>query len=122
MGFALIEAIVALAVAALSIAAFYRLEASAYRAQRLMRDTNLSLAITRTKLNEVVVRDEVEAGVTEGLYDNGYSWRMSAFPVTALSRSPDGDGAPLWIELETFDRAGHKLAHLETAKLPGTKP
>ena len=115
-GFALFEAIVALALAALALSAIYRSVGDAVRAADAVRTKSSGLALARTQLGSLAADGTIQPGVSTGTYANGSTWRLTVSPLTR--RAAAGNAAqPYWVVLEAFDRRGGPLVRLETARV-----
>jgi prepilin-type N-terminal cleavage/methylation domain-containing protein len=85
-GFSLVEAIVALAILALVITSALEVLGSGGIRQRMDEQRATALAHAQSELAVINVRGLVQAGMTAGAFDDGYSWRLSAIP---LEMAPD---------------------------------
>lgn len=113
-GFGVLEAIVALAIAALALGALYRSTGMALRATDRSKQHLQALAQAESHLGTLGITTPLLPGDTGGTYRDGTSWRLK---ITSLSRAGTPDPAPpMWIVLETFDRSGARLTRLETSK------
>ena len=114
-GFALFEAIVALALAALALSAIYRSVGDAVRAADAVRTKSSGLALARTQLGSLAADGTIQPGVSTGTYANGSTWRLTVSPLTR--RAAGNAAQPYWVVLEAFDRRGGPLVRLETARV-----
>ncbi len=113
-GFGILEAIVALAIAALALGALYRTTGMALRAADRSKQHLQALALAQSHLGSLGVTTPLAPGDTRGTYSDGTSWHLS---ITSLARAGSPDPAPpVWIVLETFDRSGARLTRLETSR------
>jgi type II secretory pathway pseudopilin PulG len=115
-GFALFEAIIALALASIALSAIYRTVGDSARATNRVRTKQASVALARSHLDSLGSDGTIQNGTTSGTYENGIRWRLT---VTPLSSRPDigPTQKPHWVALECFDTAGVSLLKLETAKI-----
>jgi type II secretory pathway component PulJ len=114
-GFALFEAIVAIALASLALAAVYRTVGDAVRASATVRENQSALALARTQLNAIAADGTIRSGQSHGTYAGGLRWRLS---VATLSERPIPDSVqPFWVVLESLDHNDKLIVRLETAKL-----
>lgn|GEM_PF-4571029 len=120
-GFGLMESLVALAIIAFALPAFYKAMSTAYKASSQVKLHEAALGVSRTKLDALVTQDLLEQGTTDGAYGNGLLWRLSVLAISRNQAAPANGKRPYWLVLETFDRAGRPLLKLETIKLMSDK-
>ncbi len=115
-GFALLEVIVAIAIAALALATIYRTMADGFRSASRVDTLQAAVVASRSHLDALAADGTLNPGTSTGAYANGIRWRLS---VTDLSTKTLQANAlrPFWIKLVATDKAGVPLIELETAKL-----
>lgn len=125
-GFGLTEAIVALAIVALGLAAFCQSATTSYRAAARLKVQSDALAFSRTLIDQFGQDGIVPEGVSSGQFMAGLPWRMTVSmlspPKSPASAGPRGAPRAHWVVLETFDARGAVLVKLETAKLARETP
>ena len=121
-GFALVEAIVALAIVTLALAALYQGMGVAYRAVARVQLHEAALVQARSHLDSLGADGTMQAGPSSGTYDNGLPWRLSVSALTSKSGLADAGLRPYWVVLEALDRRGATIIKLETAKLARETP
>lgn len=115
-GFALTEAMVALAIAALALGAVSRTIAGTVAAQTRIEMQRKAIGAAQSHINALEAEDMLTFGVSAGRYANGINWRLTATPL--LPGKVDEDTAqPAWLRLETFDAVGRPIIDFETAKI-----
>ena len=114
-GFALLEVVVAMAIAGLALAAFYQTIGGSLRAASRVQIQRTAILAARAHLDALGSDGTLAAGIETGTYDSAIRWRLS---ITDLSHKPKDATAlrPFWIALQVFDRTGASLLQLETAK------
>lgn len=113
-GFGVLEAIVALIVAALALQALYGATSASLRSAQRSKVHLNALALAQSHLATLGVIEPLTPGETRGAYADGTLWRITT---TNLSRLGVPDPAPpYWIVHETFDQSGARLTHLETSR------
>lgn len=126
-GFTLMEALVALAIVAIAMAAFYRAVGANYGTQARLANLSASVEIARSQLDALGVLTPLQPGETAGAYPTGLRWHLN---VVALSGDADTAGPgqlgsvppAYWAVLRVFDRRGRTVAQLETARARGAMP
>ena len=114
-GFTLFEAIIAVAIAALALAALYRSVGVSVRATAAVRTKQAALALVRSQLDAVGSDGVLQSGTSTGHYPNGLGWRQT---VLALSRPTTVIPVQsYWVVVEGLDRQGRPIVRLETAKM-----
>lgn len=112
-GFSLVETLVALAIIALALPAFYRTVANAYRASAASQLQDTALQLARSQLDKAIADENLKPGIMEGMGDNGIGWRLSV-----ASLDPDNPVSfTYWLTLETVSSTGGQLVKLETVKI-----
>ena len=114
-GFALLEVVVAMAIAGLALSAIYQTIGGSLRAASRVQIQRSALLAARAHLDTLGSDGTLASGIETGTYDGAIRWRLS---VTDLSSKPKDANAlrPYWIALQVTDRAGANLLKLETAK------
>lgn len=114
-GFALFEAIVAIALASMALASVYRTVGDAVRATAAVRQSQTALALTSARLDAIAADGTIATGVSQGAYPGGLHWRMEVAPLS--ERADDATIRPYWVVLDGLDGHNRLLVRLETAKL-----
>lgn len=122
-GFALFEALIALVIVSVGMAAFYFAIGGSYRGQARVKGYAATVEQARSQLDAMGIDAPLEAGTFSGTYPGGARWRAT---VTALDK-PGTTYAALrpaafWVVLEVFDRRGVAVLQLQTAKIGGAMP
>ena len=115
-GYALLEVIVAMAIASVALATIYRTIGDGLRAASKVKTMQAAVVAARTHLDALGSEGVLGAGTTTGTYGNGVRWRLT---IADLS-GPKADATslrPYWIKLVAIDRSGAPLLNLETAKI-----
>lgn len=122
-GFALFEALIALVIVSVGMAAFYFAIGGSYRGQARVKGYAATLEQARSQLDGMGTDAPLEAGTFSGTYPGGLSWRTT---VTALDNPAASDtrlkSPAFWVVLEVFDRRGISVVRLQTAKIGGAMP
>ena len=115
-GFALLEAIVAMAIASLALTTIYRTIGDGMRTASRVQTMQAAIVVARSHLDSLGSDGTLQSGASAGAYDNGMRWRLSIADLSTAT----GEAAtlrPYWITLIASDRTGAALLTLETAKL-----
>jgi general secretion pathway protein I len=115
-GFALLEAIVAMAIASLALSAIYRTVGNGLRAASRVQTIQSAVVASRSHLSTIGIDGTLSAGVSRGSYGNGLRWHLNVADMSARSTDENALRA-YWITLKTIDRSGALLLELETAKI-----
>jgi type II secretory pathway pseudopilin PulG len=122
-GFVVIEAIVALAIATLALGVLWQAIAGAYRGAARIKDTEQTLMIARSQLDDVASGGTITLGTTRGTYASGAVWQLTTSPVRPINNQTSAERRsiqPYWIVLEV--RTGQALLFkLQTARLAGLR-
>ena len=115
-GFALLEVIVAMAIASFALAVIYQTIGNGLRNVARVQLLQAAVIAARSQLDAVGTDGLVTTGTFEGRYGNGTRWQMS---IADLSNQPKDPTKlrPYWITLDALDDSGRQLLRLETAKL-----
>lgn len=115
-GFALLEVIVAMAIASFALAVIYRTIGDGLRNAARVQLLQSTVIAARSQLDAVASDGLVAPGRSEGRYQNGIRWQMN---IADLSSQPKDATKlrPYWIALEALDVSGRQLLRLESAKL-----
>lgn len=114
-GFALFEAIVAIALASLALASVYRTVGDAVRTSSAVRENQTALALTRAQIDAIAADGTIQSGNFHGTYAGGLHWRLSVEPLS--ERTDASTAQPFWVILDALDRRDRLIVRLETAKL-----
>jgi type II secretory pathway pseudopilin PulG len=123
-GFVMVEAIVALAIAVLSLAVLWQAISGAYRGAARIKDTEQTLMIARSQLDEIAADGTVVLGTTRGTYANGAVWQITTSPVRPANNQTTAERRaiqPYWIVLEVRTASQALLFKLQTARLAGLR-
>ena len=115
-GFALLEAIVAMAIASLALSAIYRTVGNGLRAASRVQTIQSAVVVSRSHLSSIGIDGTLSAGDSRGSYGNGLRWQLNVTDMTARSTDANALRA-YWITLKTIDRSGALLLELETARI-----
>ena len=115
-GFALLEAIVAMAIAAIGLATVFRTIGDGLRTASRVQEVQAAIVVARSHLDALGVDGMLASGLSTGVYENNLRWRLN---VTDLSSRAGADTRlrPYWITLVAFNRQGASILQLETAKV-----
>jgi len=116
-GFTLIETLVALAIMAIAMGAFYSSMTLSYRAANQVKLHQVALAMARSHLDSIKRESSIEPGSSSGTYVNGLQWRLKIEALAPDSSRPSTSAQPYRVFLEAFDPHGGSLVRLETVKL-----
>jgi general secretion pathway protein I len=81
-GFTLIEIVVALAILSIGLLVIMELFAGGQKSARLSEDFTKATWHGQTKMEEMLMTQELTEGVTEGTFDSQYSWKSEVKKVT----------------------------------------
>jgi general secretion pathway protein I len=118
-GFSLIEALVAMAIAALAMTAIYGVIGTGVRAEARVRAQMEVATIARSHIDALGTDGALAPGESTGRYGNGIAWRLT---VTELPGKEGGKARAVWLSLQTFDSAGRPIVGFETAKVTPLPP
>lgn len=124
-GFTLMEALVALAIVGIAMAAFYRAVGANYGTQARLANLSASVELARSQLDALGVLTPMQPGSSDGAYKTGFRWHLDvvALPSDEASTSPQGGVPPaFWVVLRVVDQRGRAVVQLETARSSGAMP
>jgi general secretion pathway protein I len=81
-GFTLIEIVVALAILAVGLMVIMELFSGGQRSARVSEDVTKATWHGQTKMEEMLMTQELTEGVTEGTFDSQFSWKSEVKKVT----------------------------------------
>jgi general secretion pathway protein I len=119
-GFTLLEALVALAIAAFAAAAaFSSLQASAAAISKV-EETAAAITIAKARLAAIGIETPLEAGETSGTAHNGMQWTARVWPrITSDNSFSETRPAAYWISVDVLWR--NKQNQLQSRKLTTLK-
>jgi len=79
-GFTLIEALVALSILAISLTVLMQLFSGGLKSSRLSDEYTRGVFHAREKMDEILLAQELTAGIIGGEFDDGFKWRAEARP------------------------------------------
>lgn len=120
-GFALLEVIVAMAIASIALATIYRTIGDGLRAASRVKTMQTAVVAARTHLDALGGEGVLRAGTTAGRYDNDIRWRLTIADLSG-QRAEANSPRPYWIALVAMDRSGAPLFNLETARIAREAP
>ncbi len=85
-GFTLIETLVATMILAIGVVTILQLFSGGLNAVKTSEDYTRAVFHAREKMNEILVADKLAQGVAEGVFDDGFQWRVEISKI-----EPDGD-------------------------------
>ncbi len=115
-GFALLEAIVAMAIASLALTAIYRTIGNGLRAASRVQTLQAAVVVARSHLNSLGGDGTLISGTSSGAYDNGIRWRLNVAALSNRAGEPE-TLRPYWITLKAIDPSGALLLELESARM-----
>ena len=123
-GFAMMEALVALAIVTIGLTTFCQAAGFSYRTAARLKLHNAALTSTRSLLDQTAQGSSVSEGVSSGRFADDLAWRMTVSQIGSPQLTPVERETirVYWIALETMDRRGSVLVKLETAKLVRAAP
>jgi general secretion pathway protein I len=118
-GFTLIEALVAFTILALAMGALLQAFATGLRSLSTAEAYATAAMQARSKLAELGTLEPVEAGVQEGEFDNGSTWRLAVEPYEVESSSGTrlGGNLALYRVEATVTWQGERAVSLTTLRL-----
>jgi general secretion pathway protein I len=137
-GFTLIEVVVALAIASMSVAALYKLYALGWRGIREAETSQAALTLAESQLASIGVETELIAGTLQGVAPGGLSWSANVEPYESQDLSaplapiegitsanpnrkvPEAYRVRVRVTWGSQSRAADKSLELETVKLKHT--
>lgn len=115
-GFALLEAVVAMAIASLALSTIYRTIGNGLRAASRVQTVQAAVVAARSHINSLGGDGTLSSGISAGTYENGIRWRLSVADMS--SRAGEATTLrPYWITLKAIDKTGAVLLELETARV-----
>ena len=115
-GFALLEAIVAMAIASLALTAIYRTIGNGLRAASRVQTLQAAVVVARSHINSLGGDGTLLSGPSSGGYENGIRWYLDVTDLSNRTVAP-GTLRPYWIKLKAIDRSGVVLFELESARM-----
>jgi general secretion pathway protein I len=128
-GFTLLEVIVALAIAAASVASLYKIYAVGWRGVRLAGIDSAAIEVARTQLASAGIETPLEDGTFSGVSPDGIEWTSEIrsylppdeqgipFPPSAEAKAPQA----YWVRVRVVWKEGRarpeRSLELETIKL-----
>lgn len=92
-GFSLLEIIAAIAVLAIAFAALMQVAGSSLSLTARANERTQAALRARSLLDGAFVMESLQAGETEGRFDDTYRWRLNVSPWQAPDARPDADNA-----------------------------
>lgn len=80
-GFTLIETLVAISILAISLVVLLQLFSGGLKSNRLSDEYTRGIFHAREKMDEILLAQELTAGVIGGEFDDGFKWRAEAVPL-----------------------------------------
>lgn len=124
-GFTLLEVIVALAIAAASVASFYQIYTLGWRGVRLAGLDHAAIEVAKNQLASAGVETPLTEGTTEGVSSGGIAWTSEVRPYESpgqLNGTPS-QPSPYWVRVTVVWTEGparpERSLELETVKLAG---
>ncbi len=118
-GFTLLEVVVALAILALAMTALLSGVSTDLRLVDRSRDKSVSLMHAKSKIDEVSTWLPVHAGQWQGVFEDGYHWRIVITPGDHVQSESRPEGAPSLFNIVV--QVGRDLTtvavELETARI-----
>ena len=90
-GFTLLEVLVAMSVLSISLVVVLQLFSGGLKASRLSDEYTRGIFYAREKLDEILLAEELTAGVINGEFEGGFKWQAEAQPLDI----PDSEGLRL---------------------------
>lgn len=90
-GFTLMEILVAVAVLAISLVVIMQLFSGGLRSARTAADHNRAVFHAREKIEEILAFDQIEEGIEEGDFGDGYRWWAET--VRVVEEAPSDEDA-----------------------------
>ncbi len=87
-GFTLIEVLVSMMVMAISLTVIMSLFSGGLRSKKRAYDYNTAVELANNKIQDILAEENLEPGIQEGEFENGYSWKIEVvLDDTAISDS-----------------------------------
>ena len=131
-GFTLLEVIAAIAVLAVAFAALMQVAGSSLRLTAKASDRSIAALHARAVLDGAYIVDPLQPGITQGKFDDNYSWRLTVSPwqpagqqtsPLQLQAANQNLAAPRLFRLDLQISWGNQTARFATLRLappPGT--
>ena len=108
-GFTLLEVIAAIAVLAVAFGALMQVAGSSLRLTAKAGDRSIAALHARALLDGAYVVDPLQPGVTQGKFDDNYSWRLAVSPW----QSPGQQTSPLQLQAANQNLSAPRLFRLD---------
>ena len=82
-GFTLLEVLVAFAVLTISLGVLLRIFSGTVQRENTFADQRTALSLAQSKVAELGTEIQLTDGVQEGVFDNGFGWRLDIAPFGA---------------------------------------
>ncbi|UPG90645.1 prepilin-type N-terminal cleavage/methylation domain-containing protein [Luteibacter aegosomaticola] len=124
-GFSLLEVIAAIAVLAIAFAALMQVAGSAMSLTARANERTQAALRARTLLDGAFIVDPLQAGSTDGRFDDTYRWQLNVSPFNVGDAPSDGNGGNrlFRLDLDVFwgDPSHERRAHFSTLRLAGAQ-
>jgi general secretion pathway protein I len=120
-GFTLIEVLVAMMILSIAVVIIMQLFSSSLRSARLADDYSRAVLLARQKTEETLLRQDLEAGTSEGEIDERFRWK-AYITIKNDEEDPDAQKLPFQyaaIRIEIWWKQGQsdKMFQINTSKL-----